>query len=139
MNVPDDERKREAARWLKIAGDDQAVAQMCLNMVPPTIGVAGYHCQQSAEKLIKGMLVAAGVHFPKTHDLRALADLAEAHFPSSRDLFTRSIPLTGWGYAYRYPGLEVEPPPDAADLLSALVTIDQLVSHMRDLIAPYGN
>jgi hypothetical protein len=54
-------------------------------------------------------------------------------------LFTRSIPLTGWGYAYRYPELEVEPPPDAADLLSALVTIDQLVSHMRDLIAPSGN
>jgi HEPN domain-containing protein len=55
---------------------------MCLNMVPPSIGIAAYHRQQSAEKLIKGMLVAAGVHFPKTHDLRALTDLAETHCPS---------------------------------------------------------
>ncbi len=36
---------------------------------------------------------------------------------------TRSIPLTGWDHAYRYPGLEDEPPPDTADLLSALATV----------------
>jgi hypothetical protein len=85
------------------------------------------------------MLIVAGVHFPKTHDLRALADLAEAHFPSWGDLLERSIPLTGWGFVYRYPGLEDEPPPDPADLLSAMATIDRLAAHMRDLVAPYGN
>jgi hypothetical protein len=40
MSVPDDERKREAARWLKIAEDDRIVAQVCLNTVPPKIGIA---------------------------------------------------------------------------------------------------
>jgi HEPN domain-containing protein len=138
MSAPDDERKQEAARWLKIAKDDRAVARNCLNMTPPMIGIAAYHFQQSAEKLIKGLLVVAGVHFPKTHDLRALTDLAEAHFPLWRDLFTRCIPLTGWGTAYRYPGLEEETLPDAEDLLSALAVIDQLALHMADLVAPHA-
>jgi hypothetical protein len=40
------------------------------------------------------MLVVVGVHFPKTHDIRALADLAEDQFPAWRDLFTRGICAT---------------------------------------------
>jgi hypothetical protein len=82
------------------------------------------------------MLVVAGVHFPKMHDLRALVDPAETNFPLRRDLFARSIPLTGWGFLYCYPGLEDDPPPDPSDLLAAMVTIDRLVAHMRELIAP---
>jgi hypothetical protein len=139
MSALDDDRKREAARWFRIAIDDQAVAQVCLDKIPPSVGIAAYHCQQSVEKIVKGMLVVAGVHFPKTHDLRALADLAEVHFPAWRDLFTRGIPLTGWGHAYRYPGLEDDPPPDAIELSSALTTIDQLAAHLRELIVPYGD
>jgi hypothetical protein len=110
-----------------------------LDKVPPSIGIGAYHCQQAVEKIVKGMLVVAGVHFPKTHDISALADLAEDQFPAWRDLFTRGIPLTGWGHAYRYPGLEDDPPPDGADLATALATIDQLALHLRGLIAPYGD
>lgn len=139
MNALDEDRKREAARRFRIAIEDRAVGQVCLDMAPPSVGIAAYHCQQSVEKVIKGMLVVAGIHFPKTHDLRALGDLAEVHFPAWRDLFTRCIPLTGWGYAYRYPGLEDEPPPDTVDLSDALAMIDQLSAHLHDLIVPYGD
>jgi hypothetical protein len=85
------------------------------------------------------MLVVAGIHFPKTHDLRAIGDLAEARFPAWRDLFARCIPLTGWGHVYRYPGLEDESEPDAVELSAALAIIDQLTVNLRDLIVPYGN
>jgi HEPN domain-containing protein len=139
MSDLDDQRKREAARWFKIAVDDRAVAQICLDNVPPSLGIAAYHCQQSAEKIVKGMLVVVGIHFPKTHDLRALADLAETHFPALRDLFTRSIPLTGWGFVYRYPGLEDDPPPSTEELFAALATIGQLTVHLRELIVPYAD
>jgi len=124
---------------LKIAVDDQTVAQICLDMAPPTIGIAAYHCQQSVKKIVKRMLVVAGIHFPKTHDIRALADLAEDQYPAWRDLFARGIPLTGWGHVYRYPGLEDDPPPDSTELVTALATIDQPARHLRDLIAPYGD
>jgi HEPN domain-containing protein len=139
MSDLDDERKREAARWLKIAVEDRAVAQICIEKASPSLGIAAYHCQQSVEKIIKGMLVVAGIHFPKTHDLRALADLAEDEFPAWRDLFTRSIPLTGWGFVYRYPGLEDNPPPDGVELSAALAMIDQLSAILRGLIVPYGD
>ena len=138
MSAAETGRKREAARWLTIAADDRTVARVCLDMTPPSMAIAAYHCQQSIEKIIKGMLVVAGVHFPKTHDLRTLADLGEIHFPSWRDLFVGSIPLTGWGHAYRYPGLEEEPPPDESELLNALAMIDRLMEHMRGLVAPFG-
>ena len=96
MSALDDDRKREATRWIRIAIDDRAVAQICLNKIPPSVGIAAYHCQQSVEKIVKGMLVVAGVHFPKTHDLRALGDLAEVHFPEWRSLFMRE-PVDGLG------------------------------------------
>ena len=139
MNALDDERKREAARWLKIAIEDRAVARACRDMVPPSVGIAAYHCQQSVEEAVKGMLIVAGIYFPKTHDLRGLADLAEVQFPAWRDLFARSIPLSGWGHAYRYTGLEDDPPPDSVELSAAMATTDQLTAHLRDLIVPYGD
>jgi HEPN domain-containing protein len=128
------EQEREAARWLKIAEDDRDVERICLEAVSPKIEIAAYHCQQSVEKLIKGMLVCVGVHFPKTHDIRALTELAEVHFPNCRELFSRGVPLTGWGFVYRYPGLEDELPPDAEDILEAMATIDQLAAHLRTLV-----
>jgi hypothetical protein len=39
MSDLEDERKREAARWLKIAIDDRAVAQICIDKVPPSLGM----------------------------------------------------------------------------------------------------
>ncbi|MDR0598605.1 MAG: HEPN domain-containing protein, partial [Treponema sp.] len=35
-----------------------------------------FHCQQAAEKYLKGFLVFKGIEFPKTHDLAALLKLA---------------------------------------------------------------
>jgi hypothetical protein len=44
------ERRREAASWLAIAREDVRVAQACLSLDPPAVGVAAYHCQKAAEK-----------------------------------------------------------------------------------------
>ncbi len=68
-------------------------------MNPPTFGIAAYHCQQAIEKLIKGKLIIAGTHFPKTHDLRALGAMAATHYPQWRDLFVACIEWTSWGHA----------------------------------------
>ncbi len=124
MSGPDDganetERRREAARWLAVAMEDARVARACLEMPQPAFGIAAYHRQQAAEKLVKGLLVAAGAGFPRTHDL---AELAGRRNPllSGPDAIAEAIgPLTVWSVAYRYPGIEEddEPEPDGAALL----------------------
>src|ERR1700740_224935 len=90
------ERAREAAGWLAIAREDVRVARACLSLDPPARGMAAYHCQQAAEKLVKGLLVAASTPFRKTHDMDELADLAASSYPEWRDLLDGVRTLTVW-------------------------------------------
>jgi HEPN domain-containing protein len=50
-----DERRAEAARWLAIADQDMAAARLCASSSPPLPAVAGYHCQQAVEKIVKAL------------------------------------------------------------------------------------
>ena len=127
------ERNREAAGWLRIAREDIRVARACLALDPPARGVAASHCQQAAEKLVEGLLVAASTPFRKTHDLDELTDLALAGYPECRDLLDAIRPLTVWGTAYRYPGTEdiVEPVPDEAELRHAIGLIERVGERLQ--------
>ena len=134
MNGDDEpERRREAAGWLVVAREDVRVARACLALNPPALGVAAYHCQQAAEKLAKGLLVAAAVAFRKTHDIDELADLAASNYPECRDLLDTIRPLTVWGIAYRYPATEdiPEPVPDSAELHQTIGIIEQLAQRLQ--------
>jgi HEPN domain-containing protein len=62
----------EVLEWLQVAASDQRAVRLCLSANPPLCDVATFHCQQAAEKLLKGFLVRAGADFRKTHDLDAL-------------------------------------------------------------------
>jgi HEPN domain-containing protein len=73
-------------------------------MPQPALGIAAYHCQQAAEKLVKGLLVVAGVGFPRTHDLLELAGRAAPFYSDLSSLLGALGPLTVWSVAYRYPG-----------------------------------
>jgi HEPN domain-containing protein len=126
------ERNREAAGWLAIAREDVRVAQACLTLDPPARGVAAYHCQQAAEKLVKGLLVAAAVPFRKTHDMDELADQAASRYPDCQDLLDALRPLTVWGFAYRYPGMEdiSEPIPNEPELRRTLGLLERLAEQL---------
>ena len=54
-------RPELAARWLAKADDDLRTAKLCAQANPPIVTMAGYHCQQCAEKLIKAGLILAEV------------------------------------------------------------------------------
>jgi hypothetical protein len=49
---------------------------------------------KAAEKLAKGLLVAASVPFRKTHDMDELADLAASSYPECWDLLDAVRMLT---------------------------------------------
>ena len=125
--------------WIRHAGDDVRIARGCLGLDPPAFGGAAYHCQQAAEKLLKGFLVEAGIDFRRTHDLDALAESVLSRFPAHRQLLTPLGAWTAWGVAYRYPGEdEPEPEPSVEELRAALDVIAQLDAALRSY-APGGS
>jgi HEPN domain-containing protein len=137
----DAERQREADRWLAVAAADIRTVRLCLDADEPMLGIAAYHCQQAAEKVVKGMLVIAGIPFATTHDMTRLGDLAASRYAEFQPLLAELGLLTVWGYAYRYPSLEdaLEPEPPPEVLVPALQTIDRLADHLRLLIATDKN
>jgi len=65
----------EVAGWLVVVDDDLKQVVNNLHGPMPSPSGAAYHCQQAAEKLVKALLVQAGLAFPKTHDIAALVGL----------------------------------------------------------------
>ena len=130
------ERRQEAGRWLAVASADMRVMRMCLDAAEPEAGVAAYLCQQAAEKLVKGLLVVAGIGFARTHDMARLGDLAATQYPALRDLLDATGRLTAWSHAYRYPGVEEAIEPSPAVLRQALATVEQIAVRLRALGVP---
>lgn len=118
----------EARRWWKVAAEDRRVAQACLAMDPPSLGNAAYHCQQAAEKLMKGLLVASGISFRKVHDLDELASITVPLFPSLTTDLDRCRPFTSWATEYRYPPEDESLPPSPEAISEALEILDRLLA-----------
>src|SRR5689334_2046893 len=88
--------------WLAVVDDDLRQVVNNLRGPMPSLSGAAYHCQQAAEKLVKAVLVRAGLSFPKTHDIAALVGLPPDDHRLKRKLESFSE-LTPYGVAYRYP------------------------------------
>ena len=44
-----------ASRWLAVGQQDLRVVHLCLGAPAPELAAAAYHCQQAAEKRLKGL------------------------------------------------------------------------------------
>jgi HEPN domain-containing protein len=125
-------QRGEAKAWLAKADEDLRTVRLCLDARPPELGVAAYHCQQAAEKLIKGLLVLAAIPFRKTHDLDELSHLADPAYPDVEPILAHLRVRTYWGFAFRYPmpgrdtGHQVPPRPEE---------IEETLQLLRDLRA----
>ena len=75
----------------------------------PYLDTAIYHCQQTAEKIIKGWLVYHDLSFEKTHDLRLLVTMASEIEPRFTAWFDVAEQVSPYATAYRYPGEILEP------------------------------
>lgn len=90
------EAKRQLIEsWLTKAHNDLTSAQVLGTNPVPLLDTAIYHCQQTAEKAIKGFLLFADQHFPRTHDIETLINLAiphEARFSAWLDIGRQLTP-----------------------------------------------
>ena len=69
------EKVAETRAWLSRAKLDLRAAERLLQSEPALVEPALFHCQQAAEKALKGYLVWSDRTFSKTHDLIALLAL----------------------------------------------------------------
>lgn len=78
-------------------------AEYLLNMHPVPVEIICYHCQQSAEKHLKGYLVLCGMNPPKIHDLDELCKLCSKYSDTFKNIADECSDLTVYGVQARYP------------------------------------
>lgn len=103
-----------ARAWLVKAASDLEAARLLIVREKRLLDIAAYHCQQAAEKALKGYLTSQGIIFPKTHELEELLALclpAAPDFEQWRDACERLTPLA---QEFRYPGEATEPSAEEA-------------------------
>jgi len=89
--------------WRLLAEGDLSVAEhLAATMSPiPTAAIA-FHCQQAAEKYLKGALTILGEEPPYTHDLVLLYNLSEKYRPSYVSIFSSCSIITQFAVQPRY-------------------------------------
>lgn len=92
-----------AREWLVKARDDLDSARKLAAQPDPIFETAIYHCQQAAEKALKGLLVFRDQDFDKVHDIRPLIVQAGALHPELAGLLPEAELLTPYATLYRYP------------------------------------
>ena len=132
----EDPRAQLAREWLTRADHDLEAAQLLIT----NAGLAaetGFHAQQAAEKILKGLLAFNDREFPKTHALALLLDLcvdiASELLPFREDISA----LTRFAVQGRYPGSGTEP--TAAESAQALTLAHTVREIARSMIPPDGH
>jgi HEPN domain-containing protein len=94
------------------AQHDLATARKLAEGPDPLLDTAIYHCQQAAEKAIKGFLAFHDQAVVKTHDVRFLANHALLLEPGFEEWLEAAECVTPYATAYRYPDEVLEPEDD---------------------------
>ncbi len=134
-----DEGKRQLVRsWLSKASHDLAAARLLGTSDPPLLDVALYHCQQAAEKALKGYLVYRDQRVAKVHDVGLLLEQAmriEPGFGPGQDAADR---LTPFATLFRYPGVNEDPVAEEFELGldDAGTIVNQVLAFLPEEVHP---
>jgi HEPN domain-containing protein len=114
-----DENKRALVRdWLHKAQRDLTVAKILAENSEAIWEASLYHCQQAAEKALKGFLVHWDLPIERTHNLLLLLEKASKLDPCFDTWEDAAARLTPFSTAYRYPGALQSP--DLEQVIEAL-------------------
>jgi len=97
------DNKDVAKEWFKVAETDLASAEFLQDMRPIPIEVVCYHCQQTAEKHLKGFLALKGEAIEKIHDLVRLNKLCRKYAKDFETVEEDCLMLTDYAVNVRYP------------------------------------
>ena len=90
--------------WFNFADMDLDSAEYLSTMQRQPLEIICYHCQQSAEKFLKGFLIFNGIEEPpKIHNLVTLCDMCEKFDSCFTEIIKQCSVLTLYGVQPRYP------------------------------------
>jgi len=127
-----DNKAKLVRNWLTKAAHDLAVSKKLTSGEDQYADVAIYHCQQAAEKAIKGYLLLHGKEFPKTHDLRLLVQLAVSVNPEFAKCEDAADVLTPYATEFRYPGEIMNPTDEEMD--EGIRLAEEIVTYVISLL-----
>jgi len=130
------DRNKEYAEWLKYADDDLESAEILNNQYKKSLNIICYHCQQAAEKYLKGFLVSRSTSFEKTHDLMKIIETCQLLEDSFSDLVKDCIKLNPYSIITRYPS-ELELIEN--DATSAIISAGKIGKLVKIIISPTAN
>jgi len=132
------ETEAEAKAWFQKAANDLRGADIDLAATPPLIEDALFHCQQAAEKSMKGFLAAHGRIVRKTHDLDELGKVCESIEPALTATLTAARDLTVFAWEFRYPGdAEIPTEEEAGKALElAQAVYKEILACLPDSVRP---
>lgn len=120
-----------ARQWISKARSDLLNADNNLSSSQVPYDTVCFHCQQAAEKVLKGFLAARGVLPPRTHDLFMLLELIRSEQTVGEELEDAASVLTPYAVEARYPDDWVVPSP--ADAVEARQCAERFLEWVRQL------
>jgi HEPN domain-containing protein len=102
-------KKQLVQSWLIKAQHDLASAEVLSQSLLPLLDTAVYHCQQAAEKSVKGYLAFCDHEFERVHDVEALIRAATTYEPRFKQYEQSGRLLTPHSRIFRYPGVTLHP------------------------------
>lgn len=97
---------QESNQWIDMAEMDYGVAEhLYKTYYPKPCEIICYHCQQSAEKAIKAVMLFSGISggMPKVHDLSFLLNQIKNTVKLDEIYYDYADELTPYGVSARYP------------------------------------
>ena len=124
-----DEVRQASLEWIAKAKRDLEAAKRMIVCVDPLLDTGAYHCQQAAEKALKGLLTFRSVSVTKTHDLVRECVKLDIDFQC---LLEMADFLSPFAVDFRYPGEMFEPPFEEAEM--ALRAAEKIVITIAEKI-----
>ena len=130
-----DEAKRELVHsWLAKARNDLATARQVGASPDGPLDTAIYHCQQAAEKAVKGFLAFHDHRLERSHDVERLVELAQTYQPHFSAYLESANTLTPYATAYRYPGESSALEPSRPEFEEALKLATEMMMYVLSLL-----
>lgn len=128
-----DEALRDLVKlWFVKADHDLKSAKTLSSSNDPLLDTAIYHCQQAAEKALKGFLAFHNQPLEKTHDIHYLITLACQFEAKLNEWQDAGDTLTPYATEYRYPSDFSGPGID--EFNEALGVAEKLVTFVASLL-----